>query len=565
MVNGQSVTLDKGSLSQSLRATMSVPGVFAPVQIDGRILSDGGLVNNIPTNVVKAMSADIVLVVNIETQLAGREALDNLLGVLAQTINIASADNSRRSLLQADIIIAPDLGTYVNTDFGQSKAIIDLGYQGAQQKIELLKGLALGEAEWQQHKAARAARERPDTAPVPELIAVDGKNEDATQTIKEKLGDKYTNVPLDSAKQDELAQDLSSLTGTGRFDALDYDIIDRDGKTGLLIRTTTTGEKVSKPTRLEIGFDVNSVESDNVNFVFSARLTLFDIGRYGAEWRNDLKLGSTTLIASEYYRPLNKTRFFIAPRISYERRRINLFDGNARLAEYVGANIQAGVDLGYMFNSRAEVRAGYTIGYESASRRIGDPLLPNVEGTFSALGVRFNYDGLDKAQVPNHGLYSRNSISYFLDSPESIGKFTQAESRNFGFVPVGKRYIGFSFGGLGTTFGDTAPLIRQFTLGGPFRLGGYGFEQFRASNYVQGGLGVLYNPEIFPTFLGGKAYIGAWYEGGSTFERGANFNYRQSVSGGAILETPLGPVFLGGSMNENGRGRFYFSFGKIFR
>ena len=170
MVNGQSVTLDKGSLSQSLRATMSVPGVFAPVEIDGRILSDGGLVNNIPTNVVKAMSADIVLVVNIETQLAGREALDNLLGVLAQTINIASADNSRRSLLQADIIIAPDLGTYANTDFGQSKAIIDLGYQGAQQKIEVLKGLALDDAEWQQHLAARArAREARDPAGGPRI------------------------------------------------------------------------------------------------------------------------------------------------------------------------------------------------------------------------------------------------------------------------------------------------------------------------------------------------------------------------------------------------------------
>jgi NTE family protein len=566
MVNGQSVTLDKGSLSQSLRATMSVPGVFAPVEIDGRILSDGGLVNNIPTNVVKAMSADIVLVVNIETQLAGRESLDNLLGVLAQTINIASGDNSRRSLQQADIIIAPDLGKFANTDFSQSKAIIELGYQGAQQKIEILKGLSLNDGDWQRHLAARRAREKPEAPPVvPEFIAVDGKNKDAAQTIQEKLGEKYVNTPLDGAKQDELAQDLSSLTGTGRFDALDYDIVERSGKTGLLIRTTTTGEKVSKPTRLEIGFDVNSVESDNVNFVFSARLTLFDIGRYGAEWRNDLKLGSTTLIASEYYRPLNKTKFFIAPRISYERRRINLFNGNARLAEYVGANIQAGVDLGYMFNSKAEVRAGYTIGYESASRRIGDPLLPNVEGSFSTFGLRFNYDGLDKAQVPNHGLYSRNSINYFLDSPESIGKFTQAESRNFGFVPVGKRYIGFSFGGAGTTFGDTAPLIRQFTLGGPFRLGGYGFEQFRASNYVQGGLGVLYNPEIFPTFLGGKAYVGAWYEGGSTFERGANFNYRQSISGGAILETPLGPVFLGGSMNENGRGRFYFSFGKIFR
>ena len=230
--------------------------------------------------------------------------------MLAQTINIASATTRAAAFCRRHYNRA-DLGTYANTDSGE-QAIIDLGYQGAQQKIEVLKGLALDDAAWQQHKAARAAREKPETPPVvPEFVAVDGKNKDAARTILEKLEDKYKNVPLDGAKQDELAQDLSSLTGTSRFDALDYDIVERDGKTGLLIRTTTTGEKVSKPTRLEIGFDVNSVESDNVNFVFSARLTLFDIGRYGAEWRNDLKLGSTTLIASEYYRPLARSKFLL--------------------------------------------------------------------------------------------------------------------------------------------------------------------------------------------------------------------------------------------------------------
>jgi NTE family protein len=568
MVKGESVTLDKGSLSRALRATMSVPGVFAPVEIDGRILSDGGLVNNIPTNVVKAMSADIVLVVNIETQLAGRESLESILGVLAQTINIASADNSRRSLLQADMIIAPDLGKYSNTDFGEAKAIIDLGYQGAEAKVGMLRNLSLNDADWQAHLAARRARELPDSAPVPEFLAVDGKNQDAVRTIEEKLGDKYKNQPLTPQKQEELAKDLSDLTGTGRFDSLDYDVISREGKPGLLIRTTTAGERPSKPTRLEVGFDVNSVESDNVNFVFNARLTFFDIGRYGSEWRNDVKLGSNTLLASEYYRPLARTKFFIAPRISYERRRINLFSGSTRLAEYVGANIQAGIDVGYMASQRSEFRAGYTIGYESASRRIGDPLLPNVEGSFSNASLRWNYDGLDKAQVPNHGLYSRNSVTHYFDSPDAVGRFSQAETRSNIFFPlnkVNKRTTGFAFGGGGATFGGEAPLIRQFTLGGPFRLGGYGYEEFRASNYIQGGAGFLYNPEIFPSFLGGKAYVGAWYEGGSAFEKIGNANYRQSISGGAILETPLGPVFLGGSMNENGRGRFYFSFGRIFR
>lgn len=565
MVRGTSVTLGGGSLSQSLRATMSIPAVFSPVEINGKILSDGGLVNNIPTDVVKAMGADILIVVNIETQLGSRESLESLPGVLAQIINIASAENSRRSLRQADFIIAPELGNYTIADFTQSRQIIELGQKGAEEKIELIKNLALDDAGWQEHLAVRQRRRLPETPPVPTFVAVDGKDENAIKTIVEKLGDKYDNQPLDAAKQSELAKDLSDLTGTGRFSSLDYDLIERRGKTGLLIRTNQIGETPSKPTKLELGFDVNSVEADNVNFNLLARLTFFDVGRYGAEWRNDLRLGSNTLLGTEYYRPLANTKFFVAPRASYERRKINIFFDRTRLAQYAGETVQAGVDFGYALNPRSEFRAGLTVGYQSAKRRIGDPLLPNIKGGFSSADGRYIYDGLDQAQVPTRGILTRNSINYYFNSADADGRFAQAETTNLVFKSFGERNIAFGFGSAGTTFSKTAAPLRQFTLGGPFRLGGYGFEEFRASNYAQGGLGVLYNPVVFPEFLGGKAYVGAWYEGGSAFERLGAINYRQSVTGGFIAETPLGPVFIGGSVNENGRGRFYFSFGRLFR
>lgn len=564
MVNGESVVLEKGSLSQALRATMSIPAVFAPVEVDGRILSDGGLVNNIPTNIVKAMGADILIVVNIETPLGNREALESLPGVLAQTINIATADNSRRSLRQADFIIAPDLEGYSLTDFPKNKAIIELGYRGAQQKIQLLKNLSLNETDWQAHLAARRRRMVPDTTPTPSFVAVNEKNPEAVKTIEEKLGDKYTNQPLNAEKQAQLAKDLTDLTGTGRFEALDYDLTEREGNTGLLIRANKIDERATKPTRLEIGFDVNSVESDDVNFNFLTRLTIFDVGRYGAEWRNDLRLGSNTRLATEYYRPLGTTRFFVAPRASYERGRINFFSDGARVAEYLGEEYRIGADLGYNVNPRSELRVGYTFGSQKALRRIGTSILPDLDGSLSIASLRWTYDGLDKAQVPTEGILSRNSVNYYFQSPGSADKFAQAETRTSIFHSPGKRSIIFGFGSGGTTFGDTAAPLQQFTLGGPLRLGGYGFNELRSSNYLLGGFGILYNPTTFPTFLGGKAYVGAWYEGGSAFERFRTANYRQSVSGGAIVETPLGPVFIGGSFNENGRGRFYFSLGRFF-
>ena len=231
-----------------------------------------------------------------------------------------------------------------------------------------------------------------------------------------------------------------------------------------------------------------------------ARLTFFDVGRYGAEWRNDLRLGSNTLLATEYFRPIGGTKFFVAPRASYERRKINIFSDNTRLAQYGGETVQAGVDLGYSLNPRSEIRAGLTVGYENAKRRIGDPLLPNIKGRFASANLRYVYDGLNKAQVPTHGILTRNTINYYFDSADANGKFAQAETSNVGFRAVGKRYIGFGFGNAGTTFGSTAAPLRQFTLGGPFRLGGYGFEQFRASNYAQADSAFCTTRKFSPNF-----------------------------------------------------------------
>lgn len=565
METGRSVVLKEGSLSPSLRATMSIPGIFAPVELDGRILSDGGLVNNIPTDVVKEMGADILLVVNIETQLSDRSSLESLLGVLAQTINIATAENSRRSLQQANLIIAPDLKEYSSADFGSYREIIELGYEGAAKNAALLTGLSLDEEAWRQHLAQRKRREQASTPPVPTFVAVDGDNRNSVQTIEEQLGDKYIGQSLDADMQDQLVDDLSELTGTGRFDSLNYDLMTRNGETGLLIRTNEGLGQTETPTRLEIGFDVNSVESDNVNFSFVGRMTFFDIGRYGSEWRNDLVIGSNTLLASEYYRPIGDTNFFIAPRISYDRNRINIFSDGNRLAEYISDNIQAGGDIGYTFNPRSELRAGFTFGYQRFNRRIGDPLLPDFKGGFSKVGLKWTYDGLDKAQVPEKGFYTRNTLNYYLDSAGEEKRMAQFQTRMLNFRPYGERNTLFFFGGAGTSFGATAPVLQQFTLGGPFRLGGYGFDEFRASNFIQAGGGILHNPEFFPSFLGGKTYLGAWYEGGSAFERIGKANYRQSFSTGAILETPIGPFFIGTSINENGRGRIYFSFGRVFR
>ena len=95
---GAAVVLERGDLALALRSSMSVPGVFPPTEVDGRILGDGGLVNNVPIEVARAMGVDVVIVVNIGTPLAGREALQSAVGITAQMLNILTEQNVQRSL-----------------------------------------------------------------------------------------------------------------------------------------------------------------------------------------------------------------------------------------------------------------------------------------------------------------------------------------------------------------------------------------------------------------------------------------------------------------------------------
>jgi NTE family protein len=563
MVNAETVVLKSGSLQQSLRATMAIPAVFAPVEIDGKILADGGILNNIPTNVVKDMGADIILVVNIETQIGDRSSLDNLIGILGQTIIVATIENSRRSLQQANLIIAPDLKNYTTADFDSGKEIIKLGYEGAKQNEALLKSLSLDEDAWQAHLAERRKRVRSEVPPITDFLAVEGaETSKERKIVREKLSGKYASKQLDKS---EIENDLTELTGTRRFDSLGYELTKENDEEGLLIRVYDTKERTESKNVLELGIEVNNTESDNTNFNARGRLTFFDIGGFGSEWRNDFSIGSQTLFASEFFRPLKESGFFIAPNALYQNRKVDFFQDGERLAEYKFETTQIGLDLGYLVNRESEVRFGYKFGNQKASRRIGDPLLPNLNGRFSVASLKFNYDGADNGQIPTRGIRSSSSLNYYFDTPGETGGFTQAETNINALHPFSERYIGFGFGAGGTSFGATtiSPL-QQFTVGGLFNVGGYGSEEFRGSNFLRGGFGVLRQTYSLPSFISTKIYFGGWYEAGSVFEKFDSARFRQSVTGGVLMETPFGPIFVGGSFAEGGRKKLYFSLGRFF-
>jgi NTE family protein len=556
LVAAEQVILKEGSLSRSLRATMSIPGIFTPVEIDGKILADGGILNNLPTDVVKQMGADVVIAVDIGTPLGDKKSLNSLFGVLSQASGVATAVNTRRNLRLADLIIAPELAKHGMLDFNEHAEIADLGYKGAEQQALLLQKFSLSEAEWQEHLALRRSRILKEV-PAPAFIKVEGASPQAAQAITREFR-KFEDRPIDPQA---LAKDLIKVWGSGRFESLNYSWIRENEKNGLLIHVQ---EKSYGPPFLDLGFLVNNSATDDAEINLLGRLTFYDIGGANAEWRNDFSLGSRIMIGTQYFRPLGERGFFVAPNASYDTLKQNLFAGGDKIAEYKQKTAMIGVDLGYILSPRSQIQLGYSIGHLKGERTIGDPILPDVSGAQSVATLSWNYFGQNSAQFPTRGLLFRSSANWFFKSPSATRGFPQAEAVAIYAHPLTERNILLLNGGGGTTFGREASPFQKFALGGLFRLGGYGRGEFRGNNFLFGELGYLRQLYQLPLFVGRNIYAGGWYDGGTAFDDFDLASYQNSGTGGILLETRLGPIFFGGSWAEGGRSKLYFVLGRIF-
>ena len=556
MEGAERIILEEGSLAQALQATIAIPGVFPPVEVNGQLLGDGGLLNNLPTDVVKALGADIVIAVDVGTPLGDRESLASFLGVLNQSIGVMMIENVRQNLLLADIIVSPDLQDYTTMDFSAGPAIVDLGYQAAESKRVFLEALGVNDTQWEQYQEFKSSRRRDEPFKA-EFLELEGPSqrdqEEIRRSLEENIGAELQTAALES--------DLNALYSLGRYRALSYRGITREQEEGLLVEVTP---KPHGPPFIDLGFEINGADIDNIRFGVRSRTTFWDVGAYGSEWRVDLGLGPETFARSEYYYPVG-WGFFLAPRAFAEGENTPLFEDGQRVAEYKATSAGAGFDLGYGFGSRThEIRAGYEISNLDARVRIGSPLLPSLEGTVGVASLGWTLDRLDSAVVPRSGFRVELRPNWFFQSPGISGGFPQAELKFAFFQRVGEPNSVFVLGEGGTTFSETAPPAQQLTLGGPLRLGAFHQDEFRGSRLIFSTQGYIHRIGSLPALFGGKIYAGLWHEIGAVFEPQGQRDYLSVLSGGVLAETFLGPMIVGGSWGEGGRYRFYFSVGSLF-
>ena len=564
LVTAQQIVLDKGRLPTAMRATMSLPGVFPPVEGDGMVLVDGGAMNNVPADVVRAMGASTVIAINVGSMDETREVSGSMFGVMSHTIDTMMLASTRRSLASADIVINPDLVDYGSLDWRRSAELANEGYRAAEALKDKLLPLALNDSEWASYQQRRQARRRADW-PVPQFVTVSGAIAADTARIEQLLAARVAQ-PLDV---DALELDLETLTGLDRYETVGWHLAESGGRVGLVVEVRP---KTHAPPFLMLGVNLQNTTTDAFSFQLAARYLRFDTLGPGSELRLDAVIGAQPSAAAEAYWPLWKSPLFVTGAASVRRSTLNFVQDDVVAARYDETRALVGFSAGINLAAITDLRVGMSFGHLDAAIEAGNPDLPELSGRETRARLQFRHDGQDSPVVPSHGVRSVAVIDHILTAPalptpsdttRSNEGVTQADVRASIFWSMRQRGRTFLVGGAGTTWGD--PLAtEQFELGSPLRLGALDAGALRGDHYGVVTAGYLHGIARLPDFLGGPVWFGGWLENGSAFNDIDTAKWYTNISSGVLADTIIGPALVAASFDVRGGWRYYIGIGRLF-
>ena len=557
LVSRKSHVFQDGSLAVALRSTMSIPGVFSPVHDGKAVYVDGGLLDNLPTDVVRQMGAEIVIAVHLEPAPVDSKDIQSVFSVLNHSVRVVLEENELRSLAQADAVVSVPLSEFSTVDYGKSAQIMQRGYEATNARARLLEAFALDDADWQEHQHLREARKRNDV-PTPQFIQVEGTNAHEATDVSRYVR-RFQGKPVNPAKLDEV---LTRLTGVGRYDSAGYRLLEKNGQTGLLVDVV---EKNYAPPMFQTAFEVDGSQSGNVDFTMGTRFTFMDVAGFRSEWRTDLLIGNTYGIQTELFRPFRaESRWFFAPHADASDTTFPIYAKNDPLADYRIYRTNIGGDIGYSFGRFSELRVGYEVGSLNTKLRLGSPEIPSVTGRVGQTRLHYLLDHTDDPVIPRRGFSAETNFRWLDQSPGANGAFPSMDMKLGYFQPIARPASFFLESEGGTTFGNSNTGVPQFFLGGPERLGAYGQNEFHGNQYYLFRAGFLRDLVILPPFLGKKVYAVGAYEIGKMYGATADSNLPNDVTAGFLAETALGPFFIGGSVGDSGHRKWFFQLGRVF-
>lgn len=567
--NGEMKVFDRGPLPVAMRASMSVPGVFAPMEWEEHIYVDGGLVRNLPIDVARSMGVDVIIAVNLGSGYLPREQLGTILGVTGQMIAILTEQNVKVSLKELDpardLLIVPDLGDITSSDFARAKEAIATGVAAARKMAPKLARFSLSEEEYVAWRRAHFGPGQPvERVGEVRIAGLERVNPGVFDGLIAAQEDK----PLDRAQLDA---EIQAVYGRGDFERISYHFEPQGGGDERLIVDAV--EKSWGPGYLGIGLGLSSDNKGDSRFGLRATYDQTWVNSLGAEWSNVLTFGNAPSLHTELYQPLELDRaVFVAPYLDFGMSPDSIFLKDQRVARYDVVKGRVGADLGTTWHG-LEVRAGVYYGQTEVTLDTGSPQLPEERITDSGLRGRILYDTLDSAGAPRSGT---RVVLETLSPLRTMGAevdYTRALFSATGARSFGRNTIAGTLKA-GTGFGAQMPYYDQFPLGGFLKLSGYANEQFRGNDMAFAGLAYYRQIASLPPPLGRGLYLGASLEAGwlsdSTVHNastGADVVLSPEATryGGSIFfgsDPWIGPAYLGLGLSASGESTVYVLIGR---
>lgn len=554
---GKKVVLDHGNIATAMRASMAIPSVFSAVEIDGKLLVDGGLSDNVPVDVVRSMGADIVIAVDLGAPLSDFE-VGSFLQIYQQTMRMLTRVNMEPQLANADLVLVPEVSRYGTLEFDALDDIIRKGLEEGEARKPEFIDLALSPDSYAEHLARRSVNRRPD--PTVDFVRFEGNERVPDQIIQNQLR-LTTGQRLDLS---QLSSDLGRVFGLGDFKSVDFYIEQDDERgTGVVIRTE---EKPWGPNYLNFGFFLETDLDGDTELGLLTNFTATRLNTWGAEWRNDLLVGGDTGIYSEYYQPLGFAgRWFVAPSLEVRRDHLPFYEEGQEVAELDVKRSELSLSIGYEFDVGAEVRIGLNRG--SASAKVESGELPRDvinevdldDIDYGGIEFGFRTDRLDRVPFPLRG--SRMGFDAFF-SDEALGaddSYNRLELSMALIRSFGKNIFLGSLDG-GASPGGDLPEYDVFRLGGLLSFSGFAEGELRGQYFGVARLGYYRN--VFS-----KYYAGGWFEGGNVWDDSEDIGSDTLIYTTTIFigrETIVGPIYLAYGQAERGKNKVYLSMGKTF-
>jgi NTE family protein len=536
--SGEMVVLGRGDLARAVRASMSIPLVFPPVEWEGRQLVDGLVVNNLPVDVGRAFGPRVLVAIDIGSPALEPEDYASALGIATQVNDVLTRRRYRDFAAEADVLLRPDLGSHSSTDYSGFDELIAKGYEATKAAIpQIRQRLEAAGVEDLAIRPRRTAGPALEGAPIREVVVR------GNERVSERLVLSTFNIPVGPG--------YSMFKGLRAFDKVDAtDLLERtwmefeeaaDGGVRVVLRV-----RDAAAWRAEAGAGFTEWERAH-GHVRLHRNNLFGFGESidgllagsDAESRGEITLrGERLLLTGLGYRLRgywveDKPRFFDEEGGEVNRARFT----------HLGGDLAAGAALRRWFHVEAGLRFG----------RVESDTQPGLSypGQTDQVGLAFAhvvYDTMDDIDWAEYGLRLAAAGAW---SPAGLGadrEYWRTSLDTRFAVPLAPRWV-LQFDGLAGLSGDDLPVYEWYRVGGASLVPGYRREELKGQQTIAAGLSVRHR-------MFGKLRLLARAGAGNVFESASDVTLsglRWGVGAGAMHPSPIGPVSLEVGVRDGGK------------